>query len=68
MKTVLNLAKDLIGATPETLARPLLWSRKVGKAGVRRKVSVNQVASEQARNSRDHLLKRLLGPRDLARI
>ena len=57
MKPMLNPQVDLKGATPETLARALLRPSKAGKTVIRSKVTVEKVATDQARDRSPHLIK-----------
>ena len=63
MKPTIIRDRDLVGATPEKLARALLKQPDLGprptsKAVVRDKVAVKKVATDQPSNSVPHLRKR----------
>ena len=57
MKPMLNPQVDLKGAMPETLARALSRPSKAGKPVIRSKVTVEKIATDQARNRRPHLIE-----------
>ena len=64
MRPMLDLARDLAGATPETLARALfrrvepLRPRPGGEAVIGDEVAVEEVAADESGNSVPHLGKR----------
>ena len=64
MKPMIDPKRDLVGATPEKLARALLKQPDLGpraaliKPVVRDKVAVEKVAADKPRNSVPHLRKR----------
>ena len=63
MKPTIIRDRDLVGATPETLARallkqPNLGPRPAGKAVVGDEVAVKKVATDQPSDSIPHLHKR----------
>ena len=64
MKPTIMRDRDLVGATPETLARALLRRveplrpRPAGKSVVSNKVAVEKVATDKASNRVPHLRKR----------
>ena len=61
MKPMLDPKRDLVGATPEKLARALfrpLRPRPGGKPVIRNKVAVQKIAPDKASNRVAHLGKR----------
>ena len=60
MKPMLDPKRDLVGATPETLARALFRPLRPhrAKAVVRDEIPVEEVATDHAGDSVSHLRKR----------
>ena len=61
MKAMLDPKRDLVGATPEKLARALLRPlrpRSGRQPVVRNKITVEKIATDQAGNRIPHLSKR----------